>query len=376
MRQKGAAVRQFSTPNVSWEDLFDLWDVLSYEKGLSTSFKEIVVLGSVAVEGIVPCEGFDWLSMEALEKPIKPKKRTISYSFGKYLAHIAHAPKASLYTLKKLIENNLNEKAFVAIALVATSKQFLGRLPDHWRGWNYCFLEEVEKSYISWKGCSNDLFDWGHSSKWLFPEGFYSDEVVDETTELNASIFTEMALCNLAYYYDAYRPCYYLRTGIDDFSRFGELMADVGIRVVFQDEVGCSGLNGKTGSAKNRNKLIEGEIKNCDKSARHREGRMVDRVSLAYERSQRARDACLQHYGCRCAICGMDFGEKFGEEFAGVIEVHHLEPLGLLKEEHEIDPIEDLVPLCPNCHKMAHRKPGKPYTLEQLKVIRARDSLS
>ncbi|WP_158539825.1 HNH endonuclease [Gordonibacter sp. 28C] len=91
---------------------------------------------------------------------------------------------------------------------------------------------------------------------------------------------------------------------------------------------------------------------------------------MAYERSPQARKECLQHYGYECAICGMDFGKEFGEEFSGVIEVHHLEPLNLLKEEREIDPIRDLVPLCPNCHKMVHRKTGKPYTLDQLRNIR------
>ncbi|WP_082507349.1 MULTISPECIES: HNH endonuclease [unclassified Duganella] len=37
------------------------------------------------------------------------------------------------------------------------------------------------------------------------------------------------------------------------------------------------------------------------------------------------------------------------------IHVHHLKPLAEIKESYVVDPIQDLVPLCPNCHAMIHR---------------------
>ena len=123
-------------------------------------------------------------------------------------------------------------------------------------------------------------------------------------------------------------------------------------------------------SPKRQVERIEDEIEDYDKGVRHREGEDGGERSVAYERSPQARRACLRHYGCKCSICGIDFGKEFGEEFSGVIEVHHLEPLSLSKGEREIDPIKDLVPLCPNCHKMVHRKAGKPYTLEQIRALR------
>ena len=74
----------------------------------------------------------------------------------------------------------------------------------------------------------------------------------------------------------------------------------------------------------------------------------------AYERSGVARERCLQHYGASCAICDFSFGEVYGETAAGYIHVHHIKPLAELKTEYVIDPVEDLRPVCPNCHAVLH----------------------
>ena len=363
-------MQQSSSFELSWSNLIDLWNESSYEKGADLSFKEIVILESFAEEGVEPCQGFDWLPVAKLAEPVKPKKRTISYSFGKYTAHVAQAPKASLETLNLLMENNLDEKAFASIALIATAEQFLGKLPEHWRGWNYRFLQKIEECHRSESDRLSYSLPWYHSSKWLFPKGFYSKGLVNATSRLNASRVVELALCNLLYYLDSYRPCYYLRAGVDDVSRFEAVAAEMGVRAILREAKVSGSACGRNVSKKRQVERIEDEIEDYDKGVRHREGRMVERRSVAYERSPQARRACLRHYGCKCSICGIDFGKEFGEEFSGVIEVHHLEPLSLSKGEREIDPIKDLVPLCPNCHKMVHRKAGKPYTLEQIRALR------
>lgn len=363
-------MHQLPASDISWSNLIDLWNEISYEKGITPSFEEIVVLESEMVEGIEPCQGFDWLPVATLGEPVKPKKRTISHSYGKYSAHVAHAPQASLQTLNMLLENNVNEEAFASTALLATAVQLVGKLPVHWRGSNYRFLKEIRRSYGSKADRLSCPSGWDHNTKWIFPERFYSKGVLDGIAKLNLSIFVELSLCNLAYYCDTYRPCYYLRPGIDDVSRFEEVVAEIGMRAVFQEVKDRGGLSGKGVPEEKQIKRIEKEIEGYDKLVRHREGKMVERKSVAYERSPQARRACLRHYGCKCAICGMDFGKEFGEEFSGLIEVHHLEPLSLSKGEREIDPIKDLIPLCPNCHKMVHRKAGRPYTPEQIKAIR------
>lgn len=73
-----------------------------------------------------------------------------------------------------------------------------------------------------------------------------------------------------------------------------------------------------------------------------------------YERNPLARQQCIQHFGCRCSVCGFDFEKVFGEIGRGFIHVHHLKPLSQIQEEYEVDPITDLCPICPNCHAMIH----------------------
>ena len=56
---------------------------------------------------------------------------------------------------------------------------------------------------------------------------------------------------------------------------------------------------------------------------------------------------------------------KIGE---GFIHVHHLLELSVIKKEYKVDPINDLRPVCPNCHAMLHRK--KPaYSIEELRNV-------
>ena len=74
----------------------------------------------------------------------------------------------------------------------------------------------------------------------------------------------------------------------------------------------------------------------------------------AYERSADARAACIDANGSSCAICGFDFGQFYGPDFEGFIHVHHRVPVSSVGERYEVDPVNDLVPLCPNCHAVVH----------------------
>lgn len=87
-----------------------------------------------------------------------------------------------------------------------------------------------------------------------------------------------------------------------------------------------------------------------------------------YERNLVARHKCIEFYGYNCAVCGFNFCEHYGAIGDGFIHVHHLKPLAEIREEYHIDPIQDLRPVCPNCHAMLHQK--KPaYTIEELQQI-------
>lgn len=75
----------------------------------------------------------------------------------------------------------------------------------------------------------------------------------------------------------------------------------------------------------------------------------------AYERSAQARAACIDHYKAVCYACEFDFGLVYGEVAEGLIHVHHIAPLSTIGAEYKLDPIKDLIPLCPNCHAVVHR---------------------
>lgn len=73
-----------------------------------------------------------------------------------------------------------------------------------------------------------------------------------------------------------------------------------------------------------------------------------------YESNPAARAKCLAHHGHSCTVCLFDFGNIDGEIGEGVIHVHHLKVVSNVGKEYEIDAIEDLRPVCPNCHAMLH----------------------
>jgi predicted HNH restriction endonuclease len=50
----------------------------------------------------------------------------------------------------------------------------------------------------------------------------------------------------------------------------------------------------------------------------------------------------------------MAFGETYGEDAEGFIHVHHHQPIAKRGKAHDIDPITDLCPVCPNCHAVIH----------------------
>jgi len=97
------------------------------------------------------------------------------------------------------------------------------------------------------------------------------------------------------------------------------------------------------------------------------EGEPISVELNKYERNREARLLCIKHYGAKCAICGFDFGKVYGDEFKGMIEVHHKKPLYEIKKDYIVDPINDLIPVCPNCHSAIHSKENGFYTIEEMK---------
>ena len=85
-----------------------------------------------------------------------------------------------------------------------------------------------------------------------------------------------------------------------------------------------------------------------------------------YERDRAAQQACISYYGLACVVCGLMFEERYGALGADYIHVHHLIPISEIADSYKVDPIQDLRPICPNCHSMVHRR-YPPLALEDLR---------
>ncbi len=98
------------------------------------------------------------------------------------------------------------------------------------------------------------------------------------------------------------------------------------------------------------------------------EGSPTQVVQTRYERNPHVKKPCLEHYGYSCSVCEFNFFETYGELGEEFIHVHHLTPIASIRGAHAIDPIEDLRPVCPNCHSMLHRR-NPPLAIEELKRL-------
>lgn len=101
------------------------------------------------------------------------------------------------------------------------------------------------------------------------------------------------------------------------------------------------------------------------------EGKTKQILVNSFERNRKARQECIDYYGeYKCQICGFDFEKVYGEIGKNFIEVHHKIPLSEIRDNYIINPKNDLLPICPNCHAMIHKKiNGKLITEEALKNI-------
>lgn len=97
------------------------------------------------------------------------------------------------------------------------------------------------------------------------------------------------------------------------------------------------------------------------------EGAIRQVLVNAYERSAAAREACIAHHGTACKVCSIDFSTIYGEIGVGFIHVHHIRKIADLGSVYAVDPVRDLVPVCPNCHAMLHRT-DPPLGVQELRM--------
>lgn len=93
------------------------------------------------------------------------------------------------------------------------------------------------------------------------------------------------------------------------------------------------------------------------------EGKKLSVTVNRYERNPINRTLCLAKYGYSCQICGLNFEKTYGQIGRNYIHVHHLTPVSQMGDDYVVNPIEDMIPVCPNCHAMLHR--SEPLTTPQ-----------
>lgn len=94
------------------------------------------------------------------------------------------------------------------------------------------------------------------------------------------------------------------------------------------------------------------------------EGSRVSTSTKSYQRSKKLRDAAVEHFShngiIECDCCGFEFRNFYGDLYGqSCIEIHHLKPIfqysGMSVQQTVQDALENLIPVCPNCHRVIHK---------------------
>lgn len=99
------------------------------------------------------------------------------------------------------------------------------------------------------------------------------------------------------------------------------------------------------------------------------EGQPHLRYVTAYERNPKNRRQAIAIHGTTCKACDLNLGERYGVYAEGLIHIHHVEPVSTFETPRKIDPEKDLVPVCPNCHAVIHRKKTSTLSIAELRVM-------
>lgn len=94
------------------------------------------------------------------------------------------------------------------------------------------------------------------------------------------------------------------------------------------------------------------------------EGYEVDRWLTTHARNRAIVDHRKRLDDFTCAACG----HRLEIEGRFLIECHHTKPVAE-HGEREVD-LNELVSLCPNCHRIAHMR-REPFTIDEIKIIRS-----
>lgn len=111
------------------------------------------------------------------------------------------------------------------------------------------------------------------------------------------------------------------------------------------------------------------ESEKAEDESFYADGTVKEYYGKRYERIPKNRKKAIEIHGLSCVACGFNFEEFYGERGKDFIEVHHVKPLSTIGQEVVINPKEDLMPVCSNCHRVIHRRKDDVLKIEELRAL-------
>lgn len=116
-------------------------------------------------------------------------------------------------------------------------------------------------------------------------------------------------------------------------------------------------------------------IETFDENTTINEGTQSIVQTNVYKRSSKLRNKAIEFYTIdnkiKCKVCCFDFEDFYGDFGKGFIEIHHQKPVFQFDGDDTEQTIEqaltNVIPVCPNCHRMIHRRRENPLTFEEVK---------
>lgn len=108
------------------------------------------------------------------------------------------------------------------------------------------------------------------------------------------------------------------------------------------------------------NTLPEGPNDDDEDGSAGEEGKRVVVTHTRIERESRLRPRKIEQARkasagrLTCEVCALHPDDKYGPLGSTILECHHLTPLAN-RDAPAVTPLDDLILVCPNCHRMAHR---------------------
>lgn len=100
------------------------------------------------------------------------------------------------------------------------------------------------------------------------------------------------------------------------------------------------------------------------KSQSYIEGDTTEIIAEIKKRDKKLINDAKRKYGFICSVCGFDFMKAYGTQY---IEIHHLFPLS--KSRRKLTKLENVRPVCANCHRIIHKSKNSMIDIEDLRQI-------